>query len=64
DPYAKAYPVVPEVEKEVENKGKYITPEVYGRSAEEQIGYIKEFGKPSVPTPVPTPVSTPIPSKP
>lgn len=37
DPYANANRIVPEVEKESKNKGKYLYPEVYGRSSEQGI---------------------------
>lgn len=39
DPYATAHRVVPEVEKEPENKGKYLHPEVYGFAENAGIDY-------------------------
>lgn len=39
DPYAKAHRIVPEVAKEPENIGKYLTPAVYGQPAESAINY-------------------------
>ena len=43
DPYANANRIIPEVEKEDINKGKYLNPEVYGRSSEKGIN--KRFSK-------------------
>jgi hypothetical protein len=42
DPWAEAHRITPEVEKEPENKGKYLTPTVYGKSRMEGIGYWEE----------------------
>ena len=39
DPWAQANRIVPEVEKEPENKGKYLTPTVYGRTRMQGIGH-------------------------
>ncbi len=38
DAFAKAHPVIPEVEKEAENKGKYLNPAELGKSPDLQIG--------------------------
>ncbi len=43
DPYANKYRIIPEVEKEPENKGKYLHPEVYGKPENLRIGYEKEM---------------------
>jgi hypothetical protein len=51
DPYAEAHRVQVEVEKRPEHHGKYIHPELYGRSAEDAIDYIPP--EPVSPTPRP-----------
>ncbi|MBS4029568.1 MAG: hypothetical protein KGZ58_13145 [Ignavibacteriales bacterium] len=42
DAYAEKNRTIPEVEKEQENKGKYLNPEVFGLQKEQGIGYKKE----------------------
>lgn len=42
DPWAQENRIEPEVEKEPENKGKYLTPTVYGKSRMEGIGHWEE----------------------
>jgi hypothetical protein len=39
DPYALAHPIVPEVEKKGNEKGKYLHPELYGKPKSMQIGF-------------------------
>jgi hypothetical protein len=39
DPYAKAHPIQPEVEKHADEKGKYLHPELYGQPESRGIGY-------------------------
>ncbi len=46
DAYAQAHRVQPEVDKEAENKGKYLNPTELGKSADLQIG---RFEKPASP---------------
>lgn len=41
DAYANAHRIVPVVEKEAKNKGKYLAPSVYGKSDDFMIGHIK-----------------------
>ena len=43
DPYAEKYPIIPEVEKEPQNKGKYLHPDVYGKPPSLRIGYDKDM---------------------
>ena len=41
DAWAKAHRIIPEVEKETRNKGKYLTPEEFGQPKEKGIHYVK-----------------------
>ena len=52
DAFAKAHPVVAEVEKEEENKGKFLNPVELGRPADSQIGLYKMDSAKELPTPV------------
>ena len=42
DAYAEAYRTVPEVEKSADEKGKYLSPELFGQPEEKKIGFLKD----------------------
>jgi hypothetical protein len=54
DPFAKAHPIVPVVDKIPSEVGTYLNPELYGQPKEKELGYQKRT-EPATPTPVEKP---------